>query len=171
MPGEPERAYHAFETFLDQPCWQRQDLHAYRSYVGNPEASHVSATWLSWKQEWNWTERAMAYDRHIQKERREQTIKAQVKAGYELGDELARMEQRMFHLHALCYERAREKLEVDDPSEWRPIDLINLIRVMSEVFTAIKKTRSLEKSDPHEEIEGLTEEEMERFFGEKKSPN
>ncbi len=66
------------------------------------------------------------------------------------------MEERTFHVHELCYEKAREKLEEDDPSEWRPMDLIDLIRVMSEGFTAVKKARSLEKQNPFEESEGLT---------------
>jgi hypothetical protein len=48
--------------------------------------------------------------------------------GYALGDELARMEQRMFHVQEILYEKAREKLEEDDSSEWRLMDLINLIR-------------------------------------------
>ena len=76
----------------------------------------------------------------------------------------------MFHVHELCYEKAREKLEEDDPSEWRPMDLINLVRVMSVGFAAIKKARSLEKSDSYEEIGGLTSEEMDQFW-EKKPPN
>jgi len=94
----------------------------------------------------------------------------QVEAGAELGDELVRLEQRMFHLNELCYEKARKLLEEADPSEWRTMDLINLIRVMNEGFTAITKARSSEKQDPYEEIEGFTAEEMEQFR-EKKSPN
>ena len=102
MPGESDKAFHAIECYLDMNYWERIDLYAYRKYVGNPDASHVSETWLSWKEEFFWEERVSAYDRHIQKERREQTIRAQVEAGYELGDELARMEQRMFHVHEVA---------------------------------------------------------------------
>ncbi len=171
IPGEPDRAYRAFECYLDMPYWERKDLHAYRKYVGNPEATHVSAAWLSWKEEFFWEERVRAYDYHIQSKRRAETIRAQVEAGYEAGDELARMEQRMFHVQELLYEKLREKLEEDDLSEWRPMDLINLSRVMSEGYSAIKKARSLEKSDPFEESEGLTKEEMDQLFVEKKSPN
>src|SRR4028119_1605453 len=97
MPGEPNKAYYAFECYLDMPYWERKDLYAYRNYTGNPEASHVSATWLSWKEKYLWEERVRAYDSYVQKERREQTIKAHIEAGYERGDELARMEQRMLH--------------------------------------------------------------------------
>jgi len=161
----------AFECYLDMLYWERKDLYAYRTYVGNPEAPHVSAAWLSWKEEFFWEERVRAYDYHVQKERREQTIRAQVEAGYERGDELARMEQRMFHLQELCYEKAREKLEENDLSDYRPMDLINLLRTMSEGYSAIKKARSLEKQDPFEESEGLTDEEKDQVFGEKKSPN
>jgi hypothetical protein len=170
IPGEPDKAFHAFECYLDMSYWERKDLYAYRNYVGNPEAPHVSTTWSSWKEEFFWEERARAYDNHIQKERREQTIQAQVESGYELGDELAEMEQRMFHIQELLYEKAREKLEEDDLSEWRPMDLVNLLRVMNEGFAAIKKARSLEKSDPYEEFKGFTPEEIEQFW-EKKAPN
>src|SRR4028119_2043135 len=147
IPGEPDKAYRAFECYLDLPYWERKDLYAYRNYVGNPEASHVSATWLSWKEEYLWEERVRAYDSYVQKERREQTIKAQVEAGYERGDELARMEQRMLHVQELCYEKLREKLEEDDLLDWRPMDLINLSRVLTESYSAIKKARSVE--DPN----------------------
>lgn len=171
LPGEPDKAYRAFECFLDMPYWERKDLHAYRNYVGNSEASHVSATWLSWKEEFFWEERVRAYDFHVQKERREQTIRAQIEAGYELGDELARMEQRMHHIQELLYEKLREKLEEDDLLEWRPMDLINLSRVMTEAYAAIKKVHSLEKSGPFDESEPYTDDELNELYGEKKSPN
>jgi hypothetical protein len=171
IPGEPSNAFYAFECYLDMPYWARKDLHAYRTYVGNPDASHVSAAWLSYKEEFFWEERVRAYDFYVQKVRREQTIQAQVQAGYELGDEQARMEQRMFHVNELCYEKAREKLEEEDSSNWRPMDTINLVRVMSEGYSAMKKACSSEKRDPLEESEGLTDEEMKQLLGEKKSSN
>ena len=165
MPGESDKAYRAFECYLDMPYWERKDLYAYRNYVGNPEAPHVSATWLSWKEEYFWEERVRAYDSYVQKERREQTIKAQVEAGYARGDELARMEQRMFHVQELIYEKLREKLEEDDRQDWRPMDLINLSRVMTESYSAIKKARSVEDPDPKGKLEPLTDEEYNEFFG------
>ena len=165
MPGKPDKAYRAFECYLDMPYWQRKDLYAYRNYVGNPEASHVSATWLSWKDEYFWEERGRAYDSYVQKERREQTIRAQVEAGYERGDELAQMEQRMFHLQELVYEKLRGKLEEDDLLDWRPMDLVNLSRVMTESYSAIKNARSIESTDRFEPAQPLTEEEMEILFG------
>ena len=169
IPGEPEKAFRAFECYLDMPYWERRDLHAYRAYVGNPEAPHVSATWLSWKEEFFWEERARLYDLYVQKERREQTIRAQVEAGYELGDELARMEQYLFHTHEMLYQKLRKELERDD-REWRSLDLIHLARTVTEMYTAVQKARSLEKPDPYEEMQGFTEEELDRFF-EKKAPN
>ena len=172
MPGEPDNAFYAFyafECYLDMPYWQRQDLHAYRIYTGNPNASHVSATWLSWKEEFFWEERARLYDLYVQKERREQTIKAQVEAGYKRGDELARMEQHLFHTHEMLYQKLRKELEQDD-REWRSLDLIHLARTVTEMYTAVQKARALEKPDPYEEMQGFTEEELDRFF-EKKAPN
>ena len=169
IPGEPDRAFRAFECYLDMNYWERKDLYACRNYVGNQKASHVSDTWLSWKEEFFWEERVRAYDKHIQKERREQTIRAQVEAGYELGDELARMEQGVFHIQDLFYERLREELERDD-REWRPLDLIRVGRSITEMYTAVQKARSLEKTDPYEELNGFTEEEMNGSW-EKKAPN
>src|SRR5215210_1343815 len=58
IPGEPDRAFRAFECYLDMPYWERKDLHAYRNYTGNPNAPHVSTTWSSWKEEFFWEERA-----------------------------------------------------------------------------------------------------------------
>jgi regulator of replication initiation timing len=74
-----------------------------------------------------WEEWVRAYDSHAQMERREQTIRAQVEAGYERGDQLARMQQRMFHVQELVYKKLREKLEEDDLLDWRPIDLKTLV--------------------------------------------
>src|SRR5918994_7623282 len=165
IPNESEKAYYAFECYLDMPYWDRKDLYAYRNYTGNPEATHVSATWLSWKEEFFWEERVRAYDCHVQKERREQTIQAQVEAGYERGDELAQMEQRMYHVQELVYEKLREKLEEDNLLDWRAMDVINLSRVMTESYSAIKKARSGEQADRFEPAQPLTDEEMEILFG------
>lgn len=171
MPGESDKAYRAFECYLDLPYWERKDLYAYRTYVGNPEAWHVSATWLSWKEEYFWEERVRAYDSYVQKERREQTIKTQVEAGYEWGDELARMEQRMFHVQELVYEKLREKLEEDDRLDWRPMDLIKLSRAMTESYSAIKKARSVEDPNHKDNLPPLTDEELDDLFGISPCPN
>jgi hypothetical protein len=165
MPGESDRAFYAFECYLDQPYWNRRDLHAYRHYIGNPNAPNVSATWLAWKSEFLWEERAKAYDEFLRRERREKTIKAQLEAAYERGDELARMEYQILDLSDLLYEKLREKLEEDD-LEWRPTDLINVVRLMTETYTAVTKARASEGHDPSGDTQPLSDEELEVLFGE-----
>jgi hypothetical protein len=76
------------------------------------------------------------------------------------------MEQRIFHVQDLFYERLREELERDD-REWRALDLIHVGRAITEMYTAVQKARSLDKSDQYEDVEGLTEEEMEQFWEKK----
>ena len=45
LENEPERAYRAFEVFLNLPGGERTLLGAYRRHVGNPDAAKPSDTW------------------------------------------------------------------------------------------------------------------------------
>ncbi len=83
---------------------------------------------------------------------------------------MARMEQRMFHVQELVYEKLREKLEEDD-LDWRPMDLVNLSRMMTESYSAIKKARSVEDPNPKDNLPPLTDEELNELFDINPCPN
>src|SRR5215218_5648624 len=57
LENEPERAYRAFESFLNLPSGERTLLGAYRRHVGNPEAAKPSDTWSGWSSSFAWRER------------------------------------------------------------------------------------------------------------------
>jgi len=71
LENEPERAYRAFESYLDLPSGARTLLQAYRCHVGNPHAAKPSDTWSRWSGEFAWRERAAAHDEHLARIRRE----------------------------------------------------------------------------------------------------
>src|SRR5215208_953852 len=71
LENEPERAYRAFECFLSLPSEHRTIVEAYRVYVGNPQAVKPSDTWAKWSSDFAWRERAVAYDDHLARLRRE----------------------------------------------------------------------------------------------------
>ncbi len=71
LENEPERAYHAFESYLALPSGERTLLEAYRSHVGNPHAAKPSDTWSGWSSQFSWRERAAAYDDHVASKWRE----------------------------------------------------------------------------------------------------
>lgn len=60
LENEPERAYRAFECFLNLPSGQRTLLAAYKQHVGNPGAAKPSDTWSRWSSSFAWRERAAA---------------------------------------------------------------------------------------------------------------
>ena len=60
---------------------------------------------------------------------------------------LPRSPLRPFPVFFLHYENCKEKLEEDNLLDWRPMDLINLSRVLTESYSAIKKARSSVRSD------------------------
>src|SRR5215212_2175875 len=71
LTNESERAHRAFQTFLNLPSNDRTVVEAYRSHVGNPEATKPSDTWAKWSRDFAWAERANAYDDHLTSLRRE----------------------------------------------------------------------------------------------------
>src|SRR5918994_2255945 len=71
LENEPERAYRAFESFLNLPSGERTLLEAYRRHVGNPDAAKPSDTWSGWSSALAWRERAAAHDDHPASVRRE----------------------------------------------------------------------------------------------------
>jgi len=76
LESEPERAYRAFEVFLNLPSGDRTLIAAYRQLVGNPDAVKPSDTWSGWSSRFAWRERAAAYDAHLDRIRERSIEKA-----------------------------------------------------------------------------------------------
>ena len=111
LDNEPERAHRAFQIFLNLPSDHRTVVDAYRGHVGNPEAVKPSDTWARWSRDFAWTERASAYDDHLEGVRQQ---------GYERGIEeeaerqgalAERTRNRMNELMTVSYEAAMRSLE------------------------------------------------------------
>lgn len=68
QPDESPAAFQAFVAFRDMGPG-RTIMDAYRTAKGRPEARDVPGTWKGWASRLRWSNRARAYDRHIEAER------------------------------------------------------------------------------------------------------
>src|SRR5215207_831150 len=106
LKNEPERAYRAFECFLNLPSGERTLLGAYRRHVGNPDAAKPSDTWSGWSGSFAWRERAMAYDDHLTRLRREAYERAIEEEAARQAREVEKVRGHYNELMTLSYERA-----------------------------------------------------------------
>src|SRR5215203_3131456 len=111
LENEPERAYRAFESFLNLPTGERTLLEAYRRHVSNPDAAKPSDTWSGWSNTFAWRERAAAYEDHLARLRREAYERAVEEEAGRQAREVEKVRGRANELLALGYERATEWLE------------------------------------------------------------
>ena len=166
LENEPERAYRAFESFLNLPSGERTLLEAYRQHVGNPEAVKPSDTWSGWSNSFAWRERAAAYDDHLASLRREvheQVIKEEAKRQ---AREIKKTRGRMNELMTLAYHRAMECLEDEDwvSSNLRSSDVLSIARLHLDALKAFEVDReSTDEDDWSEEDEARIDEIIEEI--------
>src|SRR5215217_2562011 len=119
LENESDRAYRAFECFLNLPSGERTLLGAYRRHVGNPDAAKPSDTWSGWSSSFAWRERAAAYDDHLASVRREAYERAIEEEAARQAREVEKTRGRMNELMTLSYVRAMEWLEDVERSDLR----------------------------------------------------
>jgi hypothetical protein len=129
LDNEPERAYRAFECFLGLPGGERTLLGAYRRHVGNPDAAKPSDTWSGWSNTFAWRERAAAYDDHLASLRREAYERGIEEEAERQAREVETARGRYNELMTHAYVQAAEWLENAQPSDLRPQDVIQIIRL------------------------------------------
>ena len=147
LENEPERAYRAFESFLSLPSGERTLLEAYRRHVGNPDAAKPSDTWSGWSHSFAWRERAMAYDDHLAKLRREAYEKAIEEEAARQAREVEKARGRSNELLTLGYERAMGCLEEMDASQMRMTDVIQIARLHMDYLKAFPLQPELSHDD------------------------
>jgi hypothetical protein len=134
LANEPERTYRAFESFLTLSSGERTILAAYRSYVGNPDATKPSDTWSGWSSQFAWRERALAYDDHLASLRRDAYERGIEEEAERHGAAVERTRNRMHELLTRAYEKAVERLEHEDFAEaLRPQEIIQIVKLHIEV--------------------------------------
>src|SRR5215216_2270439 len=151
LTTESERAYRAFECFLNLPSGERTLLGAYRLHVGNP-AVKPSDTWSRWSSEFAWRERAAAYDDHMANKRREAYEMGVEEEAERQGALAERTRGRMFELLTLSYDAAMSWFE--DP-EWtkdnlRSGDVVRIIALhldAAEKFGVLKAEEGIAEGD------------------------
>jgi hypothetical protein len=129
LENEPERAYRAFECFLSLPSVERTLLGAYRQHVRNPDVVKPSDTWSGWCGDFAWRERAVAYDDHLARLRRDAYERAIAEEAGRQAREVEKARYRCNELLTLGYERAIAFLEDAQPSDLRFQDVSNVIRL------------------------------------------
>jgi hypothetical protein len=136
LENEPERAYCAFEGFLSLSSGERTLLGAYRRHVGNPDAVKPSDTWSGWCGDFAWRERAVAYDDHLARLRRDAYERAIEEEAGRQAREVESARYRCNELLTLGYERAIAFLEDAQPSDLRFQDVSNVIRLHMDYLKA-----------------------------------
>src|SRR5215213_3662594 len=129
LQNEPERAYRAFECFLNLPSGERTLLEAYRQHVGNPDAAKPSDTWSGWSSSFAWRERATAYDDHLASVRREAYEQAIKKEAARQARDAEMARSRYNELMTLGYVQAAEWLENAQASDLRAQDVLAIIKL------------------------------------------
>jgi hypothetical protein len=143
LENEPERAYRAFQSFLNLPGGERTLLGAYKRHVGNPDAAKPSDTWSGWANTFAWRERAAAYDDHLASVRREAYERAMEEEAERRAREVEKTRGRMNELMTVAYDRAMECLEDE---EWvsrnlRASDVIQIMRLHMDAVKAFEGDR------------------------------
>ena len=136
LENEPERAYRAFECFLNLPSGERTLLRAYRQHVGNPDAAKPSDTWSGWSSTFAWRERAAAYDDHLARLRRDAYEQAISEEAARQAREVEKARGRSNELLTLGYVRAMEWFEEMDASQMRMSDVIQVARLHMDYLKA-----------------------------------
>jgi hypothetical protein len=147
LENEPERAYRAFECFLNLPSGERTLLAAYRQHVGNPDAVKPSDTWSGWSSQFAWRERAAAYDDHlgsVRREAHEQVIKEEAERQ---AREVERTRYHYNELMTMAYDGAMEWLENAQRSDLRGQDVIRIIKLHLDAVTAFEATERPRQED------------------------
>jgi epoxyqueuosine reductase QueG len=104
--------------------------------VGNPEAAKPSDTWSGWSSTFAWRERAMAYDDHLARLRREAYERAIEEEAGRQAREVEKARGRANELLALSYDRAMEWLENAQSSDLRFQDVVSVIRLKMDYLKA-----------------------------------
>jgi hypothetical protein len=155
---EPERAYRAFECFLNLPSGERTLLKAYRQHVGNPEAAKPSDTWSGWSNAFAWRERAAAYDDHLASLRREAYERVIKEEAARQAREREKVRGRYNELMTLAYVQAAEWLENAQASDLSAQDVLKIIGLHMDYVKAFDVDReSTGEDDWTEEDEAAAE--------------
>jgi hypothetical protein len=154
LENEPERAYRAFECFLNLPSGERTLLAAYRQHVGNPEAVKPSDTWNRWSSQFAWRERAAAFDDHLASLRREAYERAIEEEAERQAREVEKVRGCMNELLTVAYHRAMECLEDENwvRDNLRSSDVMRIIGLHMNAVKAFEVDRaSKDEADWSEE--------------------
>ena len=153
LENEPRRAFEAFQTFLSLPNGARTIVEAYRSHVDNPQATKASDTWAKWTRTFAWSERAAAYDAHLDRIRERSIEKATEEEAKRQTREAERTRYRYNVLMTAAYHRTMECLEDDDwvSSNLRASDVLNITRLYMGAVKAFEVDRESTVEDDWEE--------------------
>jgi hypothetical protein len=139
LENEPKRAFQAFQTYLSLPSG-RTVVEAYRRHVDNPQATRVSDTWCRWSRDFAWSARAEAYDHHLELIRERAMEEAIKEEAQKMAREAEKTRYRYNELMAYGYEKALEWLENAEPSDFRPQDVLGIIRLHMDAAKAFEAT-------------------------------
>jgi hypothetical protein len=154
IPGEPDRAYRAFEVYLGMPLGERSFEGAYRVHAANPLAAGPSDTFKGWTKRYRWRERAAAWDDAVRRARRDGVLAGTKDQWADMSAELEKMQADLMHLAERAYLKAVEIFEQRlTPENHTLAHAVQMSKVVLEIY---KHSSELHKThgpqDPWPEI-------------------
>lgn len=179
MPGEPPKAYKAFQCYLEiEPSHERTIPLALSTFYDKPldhyrrnGGGHVIPPHvMDWKKEWMWDARAAAYDFQNARDRMQAIRDARIEKSREEGITLADTEHMNYHLMQEQYNKLVEaipNLNVNNPT-WR--ELQGMMKVMSELMVNFYKINKFKDDMKDDTGDGFSDADMDAFWA-KTPPN
>jgi hypothetical protein len=114
LPEESGKAWHAYQIYL-----YLGPTRSFRKVMTELDANYTYSKQLEkWSRQYSWVDRACAWDRHIDEERKREYIGA-----------IKEMAQRQAQIGRKLQDKAREGLQKLDVSALKPADLVRLLDV------------------------------------------
>ena len=143
LDRESGRAYQAFKVYAAVPPAERTVVGAWRLWSDNPDAKREPPFFLRWSHTYAWSERARAYDHHIEVIRESGMEEAIREEAARQARQVEQVRGRFNELMAITYERAIEYLEDEDfLKQLRPADVVQILKIHLETTQKLGDTNT-----------------------------
>jgi len=188
LNGEPVRAYNAFRYYRNLGAARSIDS-AYRNAYPQFTSKRASSTWFNWSSQWEWCQRALAYDQHVDKieqEARDADIADMVKAfemdmievrftAIDISKKLIERGREMLN-HPITQVTSADGTTIVKPSRWKQGDIPKFFRVAmqlraiahegidDELINYMARKKDADAQGPGE-LDDITTADIQQFIG------
>lgn len=165
QPGEPSNQYEGFLCYLRQQRRNRSVRQAARIYYNKNYIEVTPQGFRGWASEWYWQQRALAYDRMMDRIQFEEAREARIEQAREHGYSVETVESLGHEASTQFGNKLVEainNLDVNKP-DYRTV--VTAMKVFSEAIVNMYKLQKYKFDIQNEEYKGLSQEEMSKFIG------